>query len=113
MSAEVLQDAVRAGFSGNNSIDKLGLFGMGFNVATARLGYRTEVWTTRAEDDYWSGIRIDFDEMGASRLIPSSRAQSSQVRLGIAEPWDRDRDIQARSRTRTVLEVRWRTQGDT
>ena len=63
MTAEMLQDAVRAGFSGNNSIDKLGLFGMGFNVATARMGTRTEVWTTRAEDDYWSGIRIDFDEM--------------------------------------------------
>ena len=63
MSAEMLQDAVRAGFSGNNSIDKLGLFGMGFNVATARLGNRTEVWTTRIEDDYWYGVRIDFDEM--------------------------------------------------
>ena len=63
MSAERLRDAARAGFSGNNSIDKLGLFGMGFNVATARLGNRTEVWTARAEDDYWSGIRIDFDEM--------------------------------------------------
>ena len=58
-----LQQAVRAGFSGNNSVDKLGLFGMGFNVATARLGNRTEVWTTRAEDEYWSGVRIDFDEM--------------------------------------------------
>ena len=58
-----LQQAVRAGFSGNNSVDKLGLFGMGFNVATARLGNRTEVWTTRAEDENWSGVRIDFDEM--------------------------------------------------
>ena len=63
MSPEMLQNAVRAGFSGNDSVDKLGLFGMGFNVATARLGHRTEVWTTRAEDDHWSGIRIDFDEM--------------------------------------------------
>ena len=63
MDAELLERAVRAGYSGNNSVDKLGLFGMGFNVATARLGNRTEVWTTRADDDYWWGVRIDFDEM--------------------------------------------------
>lgn len=66
MSTQKLQDAVRAGFSSNNSVDKLGLFGMGFNVATARLGHRTELWTTRPEDDYWTGVRIDFDEMERS-----------------------------------------------
>lgn len=63
MSPEFLRDAVRAGFSANSPVDKLGLFGMGFNVATARLGGRTEVWTTRLEDDQWSGVPIDFDEM--------------------------------------------------
>ena len=79
MSAEMLRHAVRAGFSGNNSIDKLGLFGMGFNVATARLGHRTEVWTTRAEDDYWSGVRIDFDEMESSESFhaPALRRRKS------------------------------------
>ena len=79
MSAEMLKNAVRAGFSGNNSIDKLGLFGMGFNVATARMGNRTEVWTTRAEDDYWSGVRIDFDEMerSSSFQAPSLRRRKS------------------------------------
>jgi hypothetical protein len=63
MSQEILEDAVRAGYSSNDSADKLGLFGMGFNVATARLGGRTEVWTTRKQDDHWFGVRIDFDEM--------------------------------------------------
>lgn len=63
MSPEDLEGALRAGYSTNNPVDKLGLFGMGFNVATARLGNRTEVWTTRLEDDNWTGIRIDFDEM--------------------------------------------------
>ncbi|MYD96634.1 MAG: ATP-binding protein [Gammaproteobacteria bacterium] len=105
MSAEVLQDAVRAGFSGNNSIDKLGLFGMGFNVATARLGYRTEVWTTRAEDDYWSGIRIDFDEMeGAgsfqapalNRRKSASESQSHGTEIVISK-LDRERAQYLRS----------------
>lgn len=63
MGPEELEKAVRAGYSGNNPVDKLGLFGMGFNVATARLGSRTEVWSTRAEDDHWIGVRIDFDEI--------------------------------------------------
>ena len=66
MDAALLERAVRAGYSGNTSVDKLGLFGMGFNVATARLGNRTEVWTTRANDEHWSGVRIDFDEMEKS-----------------------------------------------
>jgi hypothetical protein len=63
MSPQFLRDAVRAGFTSNSPIDKLGLFGMGFNVATARLGGRTEVWTSRLEDDEWWGVPIDFDEM--------------------------------------------------
>lgn len=66
MDPDLLERAVRAGFSGNNSVDKLGLFGMGFNVATARLGNRTEVWTTRADDEDWWGVGIDFDEMEKS-----------------------------------------------
>lgn len=37
MSASVLETAVRAGWTGNNPVDSLGLFGMGFNIATARL----------------------------------------------------------------------------
>lgn len=37
MTPDVLQKAVSAGWSGNNPIDNLGLFGMGFNIATARL----------------------------------------------------------------------------
>ena len=66
MDRSMLERAVKAGYSSNNAVDKLGLFGMGFNVATARLGSRTEVWTTQADDEYWWGVRIDFDEMEKS-----------------------------------------------
>ena len=65
MDAGKLEKAVRAGYSGNSPVDKLGLFGMGFNVATARMGGRTEIWTTTADDTVWQGIRIDFDELEA------------------------------------------------
>jgi hypothetical protein len=63
MSTEELAKAVKAGWSGNNPTDNLGLFGMGFNIATARLGLTTEVWTTRSGDAEWHGLEIDFDRL--------------------------------------------------
>ena len=69
MTPDQLERAVRAGYSGNDSVDKLGLFGMGFNVATARLGNCTEVWTTRLEDDNWHGIKIDFDVLERAKAF--------------------------------------------
>ncbi|MFF3954220.1 ATP-binding protein [Streptomyces sp. NPDC001890] len=64
MSYETLEHAVRAGWSSNDRFDKLGLFGMGFNVSTARLGRRTRVLTTRAGDPEWIGVEIDLDRIG-------------------------------------------------
>lgn len=61
MSLEQLQNAVRAGYSSNDPINNLGLFGMGFNIATARLGEVTEIYTARVGDPDWVGLRIDFD----------------------------------------------------
>jgi len=63
MSTDELEKNLRAGYSGNDPISKLGLFGMGFNIATARLGGRTKVRTTRQGDDKWKAVVIDFDEM--------------------------------------------------
>ena len=65
MTRETLEQAVRAGWSSNDRFDKLGLFGMGFNVSTARLGRRTRVLTTRAGDPEWIGVEIDLDTLGA------------------------------------------------
>lgn len=63
MSREKLQNALRAGFSGNSRYGSLGLFGMGFNIATARLGGRTEVRTTRAGDEHWLVAEINFKDL--------------------------------------------------
>lgn len=67
MAPEVLERAMRAGWSDNNPIDNLGLFGMGFNIATARLGSMTEVWTTRKGEREWHGLTIDFDALRRQR----------------------------------------------
>lgn len=63
MSYDRLARAVRAGWSGNDMHDKLGLFGMGFNISTARLGRRTRILTTRAGDTEWIGVEIDLDQI--------------------------------------------------
>ena len=44
-----LQGALQAGFSTKNKYGALGLFGVGFNIASAKLGQRTVVTTARAD----------------------------------------------------------------
>ena len=63
MTLVALQNAAKAGYSSNDPIHNLGLFGMGFNIATARLGDESYFWSTRSGDKDWVGIRIDFDEL--------------------------------------------------
>lgn len=73
MSIETLEHALKAGWTGNNPLSALGLFGMGFNIATARLGLVTEVWTTRAGDPEYVGVRIDLNELRATRSFKVPR----------------------------------------
>ncbi len=63
MNTDKLQQAVKAGWSGNDQFDHLGLFGMGFNVATARLGRITRVITTQRSESSWVGVEIDLDNI--------------------------------------------------
>lgn len=63
MSREQMRTALRAGSSGNAMFGSLGLFGMGFNVATARLGQVTRVRTGRVGDDTWVTATIDLSAM--------------------------------------------------
>ena len=60
MTLENIRDAVRAGWTGNDQFERLGLFGMGFNIATARLGSKAKVLTKRAREREWVGIEIDL-----------------------------------------------------
>jgi len=63
MTFHALSKSLKAGFSGNNPIDKMGLFGMGFNIATARLGHRTEVITSTKDSDELLKVVIDFQAL--------------------------------------------------
>lgn len=63
MDESTLERAVRAGWSSRPALEALGLYGMGFNIATARLGTVTTIWTTRAGDPEWVGLKVDFQEL--------------------------------------------------
>ncbi len=63
MTDAQLENAVRAGFSNKSTSATLGLFGMGFNVATSRLANTVEVWTSTNEMTEEIGVRIDLKEM--------------------------------------------------
>lgn len=66
MTAEELENCLKAGYTSQGS-DNLGLFGMGFNIATARLGDVVEVWTSTEEMTEDIGVRIDLIEMQRTR----------------------------------------------
>lgn len=62
-----LSNALRAGYSDKNRYDTLGLFGMGFNIATGKLGRRTIVTTARTEDAFALRVVIDLPKVVQSR----------------------------------------------
>ncbi|MDD2300056.1 MAG: ATP-binding protein [Kiritimatiellia bacterium] len=78
MSAESAEKALKAGFTGNNPFDMLGLFGMGLNIATGKLGRRTTLITARKEDA--SAIRVVVDlieitEKSSYEVLPEEIAK--------------------------------------
>lgn len=93
MDLHTLNNAVRAGWSSNDRFSKLGLFGMGFNVATARLGRTATVFTTRQQDSEWIGVAIDTDKLGEDFRVPVVRRPKARpsehgtvVEIGRLEP---------------------------
>ena len=92
MTLEEVNNSVRAGFSGNDPLGKLGLFGMGFNIATARLGRLTEIRTTRRDDDSWLVVRLDLDHM----------QETKQFRAKVSRE---DKDPEHKGAHGTIVEV--------
>lgn len=88
MSIEQLQNAVRAGYSSNDPIGNLGLFGMGFNISTARLGEVTTIMSTRSGDVDWVGIEVDFQ-----KLIDTKRFDAPIIRKAKSDPSERGTKI--------------------
>ena len=110
MSLETLENAVKAGWSGNDSLTNLGLFGMGFNIVTARLGVVTEVYTSRAGDPEEVGVRIDLDELRATRNFrvprrtrPKQNHEDHGTEIVVSRLKPDQRAYLARSNNRTTI----------
>ncbi len=67
MTAEMAEKSIRAGFSGNNPYDSLGLFGMGFNISTGKLGRVTRLLTVRKDEKTAIEVTIDLDNINRSK----------------------------------------------
>ncbi|WP_287683154.1 ATP-binding protein [Bacteroides sp.] len=67
MTAESAERAIRAGFSGNNPYDSLGLFGMGFNISTGKLGNRTTLLTARQDEAKYISTVIDLGRINSTK----------------------------------------------
>ncbi|MGR5460206.1 ATP-binding protein [Vibrio sp. PNB22_1_1] len=73
MSPTMAEKALKAGFSGNNPYDSLGLFGMGLNIATGKLGSRTTIITARKGDSQALKVVVDLiaiQEQASFEVIP-------------------------------------------
>ncbi|WP_280403061.1 ATP-binding protein [Nocardia brasiliensis] len=99
MSLETLERAISAGWSGNGRHGALGLFGMGFNIATARLGRKTTVRTSRAGDSHWIEVALDLPAIEKSEqyqapyaLVPKPNADEHGTVVTIsglkADQWE-------------------------
>ena len=80
LSIEETQKAVTAGYSSKNRFDTLGLFGMGFNIATGKLGVETHFRTTKATDDFLIDVKINLKDMTRNNSydIPCKKVEKAE-----------------------------------
>ena len=68
MLPETAEKALRAGYSGSqNPYDSLGLFGMGFNISTGKIGYRTRFVTAVAKATTALEAVVDLNDLKSRR----------------------------------------------
>ncbi|MCP2249077.1 ATP-binding protein [Lentzea aerocolonigenes] len=63
LTDEQIGQAMQAGYSTKNPFDTLGLFGMGFNIATGKLGRITRVISARPEDEKAVEVLLDLPQL--------------------------------------------------
>lgn len=69
MDKETMTKAVKAGWRSGAGYDRLGQFGMGFNIATANLGAVTKISSGKSSDTQFNWIDIDTKQMRRHRLL--------------------------------------------
>ncbi len=94
LGADEARNAVTAGFSSHDPFSMLGLFGMGFNIASGKIGRKTDFATCRASDPTATAITIDFDAMLRRNTFEAPRVQrpkaspdQSGTQVKVSEWW--------------------------
>lgn len=67
LSMSDAEKALRAGFSGNNPYDSLGLFGMGFNISTGKIGSITKFYSCREDAEKALEVTIDLNKINVNK----------------------------------------------
>jgi hypothetical protein len=95
LSTDDANNALRAGFSGNQPIGRLGLFGMGFNISTGKLGKKTVFKSSQKYHKNVFQITIDLPAIVKSRSfdVPIQESQKpkpdySGVEIEISDWWE-------------------------
>lgn len=66
MSKEEIVNSATAGYSSKNPFENLGLFGLGFNISTGKLGKRTKITSTRKTDKLSVSLTINLEDIVSS-----------------------------------------------
>lgn len=67
LTVDSAEKALRAGFSSNNPYDTLGLFGMGFNISTGKIGSVTHFYSAREDHDLAIDVIIDLNKINETK----------------------------------------------
>lgn len=87
MSADNAEKAIKAGFSGNNPYDTLGLFGMGFNISTGKLGNKTVFMTSRKDMSVYIKTDIDLNQINYTK---DYSLDAEEIQKGDLQPFSED-----------------------
>lgn len=85
MTAEQAERALTAGYSGHNAYDRLGLFGLGLNIATGKFSPVTRVITAVARGDSAIEVNVNLPQLVDQRsyeVQPSEVDKSEYFRPG-------------------------------
>ncbi|MFD9819906.1 ATP-binding protein [Streptomyces violascens] len=110
MSLEAVSNAISAGWTSNSRHGALGLFGMGFNISTARLGRHTTVRTSQAGDPDWIEVVLDLPRLAESseyeapyRRVPKSDLAEHGTTVTISDLKSDQYDVLKRPNTHKVI----------
>lgn len=94
LTQEMARDVMKAGFTTKNPHEgELGMFGLGFNIATCKLGKKTTITTRREGDPKRTQLTLDIPSIMGSKSfqVPCSELDPGDYESGtvvaVEEPW--------------------------